>query len=83
MIDTSSSYFPFNGTCKCSRDGDTMMTFDDGTALRTHSVILKMASAVFNSLLTDSMDAKELKIENTSPQTWVHILNHMHPATRT
>ena len=71
--------FPFDGTCRCSRNGDATLKFRDGFLI-THSALLKMASPVFDSMLTDCTDTKTLVLENTSRKTWVHILNHLHPA---
>ena len=71
--------FPFDGTCKCSRNGDTILKFSDGSYLKTHAALLKMASPVFDSMLTDCTETKTLVMEKTSRTTWVHILNHLHP----
>ena len=81
MIQTSSTYFPFDGTCSLSCNGDITLIFEDKTSLKAHSALLKMASAVFDSMLTDCAKTKELTLEKTSRETWVHILNHLHPAT--
>ena len=80
MIQKPSTYFPFDGTCRCSRDGDIKLIFYDGRSLKTHSAVLKIASSVFNSMLTDCTKTKEVKLEKTSRHTWVRILNHLHPA---
>ena len=72
--------FPFDGTCKYSRNGDTILKFSDGSYLKTHAALLKMASPVFDSMLTDCTETKTLVLEKTSRKTWVHILNHLHPA---
>ena len=80
MIQKPSTYFPFDGTCKCSRNGDVILKFDYGAYLKTHSAVLKISSSVFDSMLSDCTKTKELKLEKTSRETWVHILNHLHPA---
>ena len=73
-------YFPFDGNCDCSRDGDIVLTFSDGSQLKTHSMLLKMASPVFALMLTECTDAATIALEDTSPEVWLHILNHIHPA---
>ena len=80
MIKKPSTYFPFDGACSCSRGGDITLTFEDRSSLKTHSAVLKMASSVFDSMFTDCTKTKELTLEKTSRETWVHILNHLHPA---
>ena len=72
--------FSFDGTCKCSRGGDTTLKFSDDSSLTTHAALLKMASPVFNRILTNCAETKTLVMEKTSRTTWVHILNHLHPA---
>ena len=74
------SYFPFDGTCDCSRDWDFTLEFDDDASLKTHTTLLKLASPIFASMLTDCTRAKALCLEETSQKAWIVILNHIHPS---
>ena len=73
-------YFPFNGTCKCSSGGDIKLTFESSSSLRTHSSLLKMASPVFDSMLTDCAETKTVSLGRASREVWVQILNNLHPS---
>ena len=73
-------YFPFDGKCDCSRDGDIVLKFSDGSRLKTHSMLLKMVSSVFVSMLTECTDTSTIVLEDTSQEVWLYILNHIHPA---
>ena len=77
-----SSYFPFDGSCDCSRDGDLTLNFADGSSLKTHAALLKMASPTFKAMLTDCAETGTVALENTSREAWVLILNCLHPGTR-
>ena len=71
---------PFDGKCECSRGGDIRLTFGSGLSVTTHSTLLKMASPIFDSMLTNRAEMKTVAMENTSHKTWVQILNYLHPA---
>ena len=75
-------YFPFDGTCDYSRDGDLTLNFADGSSLKTHAALLKMASPTFKAMLTDCTETGTVALENISREAWVLILNCLHPGTR-
>ena len=75
-------YFPFDGTCECSCDGDLTLVFDDGSSLKTHAALLKMASPTFKTMLTDCAETGTVAMEKTSREAWIFILNCLHPGAR-
>ena len=77
-----SSYFPFDGSCDYSRDGDLTLNFADGSSLKTHAALLKMASPTFKAMLTDCAETGAVALENTSREAWILILNRLHPAVQ-
>ena len=74
------TYLPFDGTCKCSRDADVTLAFADGSFLKTQSKLLQLASPTFDAMLTDCSQRERIDMENTSKETWIRILNFLHPS---
>ena len=71
---------PFDGTCRCSRDGDVTLAFADGSFLKTQSKLLQLASPTFGAMMTGSYHSRRIHMERTSRETWVRILNFLHPS---
>ena len=74
--------FPFDGTCERSCDGDLTLEFTDGSSLKTHAALLKMASDTFHTMLTDCTKPEMVLLKETSREAWILILNCLHPAIR-
>ena len=73
-------YLPFDGTCRCSRNGDVTLAFADGSFLKTQSKLMQLVSPTFDAMLTDSYHRERIDMERTSRETWVRILNFLHPS---
>ena len=81
IVSMRSAIFPLDGNIESSPDGDFTLTFDDGSSMKTHVSLLKLASPVFNTLLTEC-EIDTLALEETSKETWVRILNRLHPGVQ-
>ena len=81
-VSVRSAIPPLDGNIESSPDGDLTLTFDDGSTLRTHSFLLKLASPVFNTLFSECEKIEALALEGTSKETWTRILNRLHPAVQ-
>ena len=71
-------FFPFDGSCRCSADGDLTLEFDDGSRLTTHAALISLASPILRSMLQCPADGS-LRLEKTTKDAWILILNELHP----
>ena len=82
MISGRSAILSLDGNIESSSAGDLTLTFDDGSSLKTHASLLKLASPVFNTRLTERGKIDTLALEETSKETWIRILDRLHPAVQ-
>jgi len=81
MVELKSFLYRFNGHCDLSRDADFVLLFQDGSVLKTHSLILSKTSPVLAELLQSDIHRKEgiLTLESNNSLPWCVILNYLYP----
>lgn len=79
-MSSSEKCFPFDGTCELSKDADFTLTFDDESVLKVHKQLLEMASPALKTAIGDCQHEGTLHLPKTTKDTWVFILNFIHPS---
>lgn len=75
-------FFPFDGSCDCSKDADFTLTFDDRSCLKISRCVLEMASRVLKTAMEESQNDGTVHLSQTTKYVWIWILNRIHPAGR-
>eukprot|EP00210_Caulerpa_lentillifera_P003354 g3200.t1 len=71
--------YPFDGQCKCSKDADFTLSFDDKSFLKVPKILLELASPVLKTTIKERQHEGKMLLKATSKDAWVLILNHIHP----
>eukprot|EP00210_Caulerpa_lentillifera_P001046 g1009.t1 len=69
----------FDGSCELSSDGDVTLKFDDDSSLLAHSLLLKKASPVLRTILTECQESDVIKLDSVSRDVWIDILSELYP----
>eukprot|EP00210_Caulerpa_lentillifera_P001045 g1008.t1 len=69
----------FDGKCELCEDGDIILRFDDDSTLLAHSLILRKASPILKTALTECEIPTVLKLPAISRHIWVFILRELYP----
>ena len=72
------SFLPFDGSCRCSSNSDLTLMFNDGSSLKTHLKLLRIASLVLGSIL-QCRENNALLLDKTTKDAWIVVLNEIHP----
>jgi len=81
-MSSSADWYPFDGTCELSKTADFTLTFDDESFLKISKCLLEMASPVFKTAIGECDHNGTLHLAETSKDTWIVILNFIHPGGR-
>jgi len=71
-------FFPFDGECALSKDGDLVLRTVDGSTLLTHVALMELVSPVLRTAVKDFNYGEGIEPEEDC-KTWTLALNLMHP----
>jgi len=79
---SSQEWYPFDGKCERSKDADFTLRFDNKACLKVPRWLLVMASPVMKTAIEECQHDGSLHLPKTSTDTWLLILNYIHPVGR-